>query len=237
MAKRFLVSSLAAGLVHLDETQSHHARDVMRLASGDVVEVFDVGGRSATGPIVSLMPVVAVSISEVSEGTPVPRIVVASAVPKGNRADWMIEKLSEIGVARFVPLQTTRSVVHPEGKGKLQRWERLAAESAKQSHRTGTMEIAELTALPLLLRELGSQPGTGWFLSTRQPAQTLADAAGQLDPARPVYLLIGPEGGWTDQEEELVRGAGWTAVSLTVSILRIETAALVAAGTAASWLR
>ena len=54
----------------------------------------------------------------------------------------MIEKLAEIGVSRFIPLQTARSVVHPEGAGKLDRWERLASEAAKQSHRTGNLEIS-----------------------------------------------------------------------------------------------
>jgi 16S rRNA (uracil1498-N3)-methyltransferase len=208
----------------------------MRLGVGEKVELFDSDGRVGTGAIVQLDPVVGVQITAIAAPAASPRIVVASAVPKGNRADWLIEKLAEIGVSRFIPLQTARSVVHPEGTGKLDRWERLASEAAKQSHRMGTLEVSPLTRLETLLCEIRSQDAARWFLATRPPTEGFAAAVQALRADRPAYLLIGPEGGWTEQEEEMFRAAGFTAVALTASILRIETAALVAAGGVASWL-
>jgi len=236
VARRFPVAMLSVGVLHLDAAESHHARDVMRLGLGDNVELFDNTGHTAAGPIVQLDPTVAVQITAIATPLTRAQIIVASAVPKGNRADWMIEKLAEIGVSRFIPLQTARSVVHPEGIRKLERWQRLASEAAKQSHRTGTLEISPLTALPAVVREIQSQNAARWFLTTHLPAQVFAAAVQTLQSDRPACLLIGPEGGWTDQEEDAFRAAGFTAVALTPSVLRIETAALVAAGAVASWL-
>ena len=208
----------------------------MRLGLGNTVELFDGTGQTAAGPIVQLEPNVAVEITAIAPPPMRAQIIVASAVPKGNRADWMIEKLAEIGVSRFIPLQTARSVVHPEGSGKLDRWQRLASAAAKQSHRSGTLEISPLTALPFLVRDVQSENASRWFLTTHPPARIFADAVQRLQTGQAVYLLIGPEGGWTDQEEDAFRAAGFTAVALTPSILRIETAALVAAGAVASWM-
>ncbi len=236
MARRFPVAVLSVGVVQFDAAESHHARDVMRLGIGDNVELFDSAGRTASGPIVGVDPTVGVQVTAIAPPPARAQIVVASAVPKGNRADWMIEKLAEIGVSRFIPLQTARSVVHPEGTGKLDRWQRLASEAAKQSHRTGNLQISPLTALPALVRNIQVQNAAAWFLTTRPPADSFAAAIVALQADRPAYLLIGPEGGWTDPEEDAFRAASFTAVALTPSILRIETAALVAAGAVASWL-
>lgn len=236
VARRFPVAVLSVGVMQLDAAESHHARDVMRLGIGDEVELFDSQGQTASGKIVQVEPAVGVQITAVAPPPARAQVIVASAVPKGNRADWMIEKLAEIGVTRFIPLQTARSVVHPEGAGKLDRWERLASEAAKQSHRTGNLEISALTALPALVRDVQARNAPAWFLTTRPPAESFATAVVALRADRPAYLLIGPEGGWTDQEEDAFRAAGFTAVALTPSILRIETAALVAAGAVASWL-
>ena len=227
---------LSVGVLHLDASESHHARDVMRLGLGDNVELFDSEGQTAAGPIVQLNPTVAVQITAIAPPLTRAQIIVASAVPKGNRADWMIEKLAEIGVDRFIPLKTARSVVHPEGIGKLERWQRLASEAAKQSHRTGTLEISPLTAVTALVHDIQSENAARWFLTTHPPALVFAAAVQTLEVDRAAYLLIGPEGGWTDQEEDAFRAVGFTAVALTPSILRIETAALIAAGAVASWL-
>ena len=227
---------LSVGILHLDAAESHHARDVMRLGLGDSVELFDSEGQTAVGPVVQVEPTVAVEITVIAPPPMRARIIVASAVPKGNRADWMIEKLAEIGVSRFIPLQTARSIVHPEGIGKLPRWQRLASAAAKQSHRSGTLEISPLTALPVLVRERQAQNAVRWFLTTHRPSQVFSDAVQKLQTGHAVCLLIGPEGGWTDEEEDAFRAADFTAVALTPSILRIETAALIAAGAVASWL-
>src|SRR5687767_15989799 len=77
---------------------------------------------------------------------------IAAAVPKGDRADWMVEKLSELGVEEFIPLASARSVVLPEGRNKRERWVRIATEAAKQSRRGGVMRVGELTPVAEALK-------------------------------------------------------------------------------------
>jgi 16S rRNA (uracil1498-N3)-methyltransferase len=158
----------------------------------------------------------------------------------------MVEKLSELGAAAFIPLAAERSVVLPEGKGKHGRWSRIAAEAAKQSRRSGVMRVDEMVTVDRLLADLS---GPAWYFSTRTGAVSLAEAvrrlgqesaphAGRLNrglgEGMRLTLLIGPEGGWTDGEVARFENAGLTAVSLGRTILRIETAAVAAAALAAA---
>ncbi len=134
--------------------EAHHVRDVLRLAVGDELELFDAAGGTAVGRIVAVtVGVVAVEVSAVTLAERVGvSLTVAAAVPKGDRADWMVEKLSELGVARFVPLAAARSVVLPGGRNKVERWERLAVESAKQCRRAGVMAIDPVTPVAAVHR-------------------------------------------------------------------------------------
>ena len=228
--RRVRVQYVAAGELPLDADEAHHLRDVLRLRVGDIVEVFDPLGRSAQATIATVdARSVTVHAGPVQQPPAPPlRLTVASAVPKGNRADWMIEKLSELATHRFIPLATQRSIVHPGGKGKRERWMRIAVEAAKQSRRAGVMLIDELTDLDAFLQSL---PGPGWYCSTEPGAVPAADAPVNGPDLR---LLIGPEGGWTDEEIRNLRHAGLTPVSLGDTILRIETAAVAGAAIVAA---
>src|SRR3954468_21122064 len=129
MPRRLLVPLLRPGPNPLPDDQAHHARDVLRLKLGDEVELFTPAGHSAAGTIVQLSSdAVIVEVQQIKKPITTFELIIASPIPKGARADWMIEKLSELGVARFVPVITKRSVVHPEVKNKLDRWQRLAEE-------------------------------------------------------------------------------------------------------------
>jgi 16S rRNA (uracil1498-N3)-methyltransferase len=177
-------------------------------------------------------------------------------VPKGERADWMVEKLSEVGCAAFVPLVADRSVVTPKGTGKHDRWVRLATESAKQCRRRGVMRIDAPIPLDVLLARLttagrdaadaardaaaaaapAGRPPVGWFLDTGAAAVPVRRLL--LTPAPPadLTLLVGPEGGWSPGEVDRMLGARLTPVALTRTILRVETAAVAAAAcVAALW--
>ncbi len=195
---------------------------------GDGVELFDHAGRIGQGQIESTDPIVSVRVESVNLKKAAQAIVVASAVPKGDRADWLVEKLSEIGVSRWVPLRTERSVVHPEGKGKTDRWRRIAEESAKQSRRVGVMELGELTPLSHFIDSI--DPDIAFLLLTDPSAIPLITATHR----EPTILLIGPEGGWSDEETRSMVDRGLTPVSLGNTILRVETAAVVAAGIVAA---
>lgn len=234
MARRLHVDRLSAGRHTLDETQSKHAITVLRLEKGYAIELFDDFGQIADAVIVEADP--HGIVLHASTPTPAPKnvnlipLTVASAVPKGDRADWMIEKLSEVGVDRFIPLKTERSVVHPEGKGKLDRWRRIAIESAKQCWRGSVMQIDPLTTL--------GQLGTG-------PLTMVCSTVGGMDVRetmletlhlREVTLIIGPEGDFSEKELFRLLEAHAQPVELTKTILRTETAAVVAAGVVATLL-
>jgi 16S rRNA (uracil1498-N3)-methyltransferase len=226
--RRIHVTQIRLGNVPLPVPEAHHVRDVLRLTAGTAVELFDSTGNVATGVICHLdsdSVVVKVDAIEARAEAAGCRLTVASAVPKSDRADWMIEKLSELGVDRFIPLATARSVVLPSGQNKIDRWARIAVEAAKQSRRNGVMEIGALTSLS---EAIAATP-RGVCLSTADGATPI----GQMMRGSPVdklAIFIGPEGGWTPEELSKMADANFVAASLTPTILRVETAAVIAAG-------
>ena len=230
MPRRVHVPHLTPGDLALDAAQAHHVRDVLRLEEGAEVEVFDDAGRAARGRLTLSPASVSVRVEQVEEPAPgggAIRLTVAAAVPKGDRADWMVEKLSELGVAEFVPLAATRSVVLPEGKNKRERWVRIATEAAKQSRRAGVMQVGELRNLAEVLR----RAERSWHLATESAAEPvfITRAAASLTMGARLFAFVGPEGGWTAEELAQFAAAGSTAVRLTETILRVETAAVAVA--------
>jgi 16S rRNA (uracil1498-N3)-methyltransferase len=242
MLRRFHVPVLTPGDLPLDSVQAHHARDVLRLADGVEVNLFDDAGATARGILLHRdNGAVVVRVAGIDAPLSASRLewIVAAAVPKGDRADWMVEKLSELGASAFIPLAAERSVVLPEGKGKRERWTRIAVESAKQSRRTGVMRIEPLTppATVVASAQSGTVEGTsGWFFTTELPGIGVATAIESARDAKSLTLFIGPEGGWTQNELAMFPRSGMLAVRLGENILRIETAAVAAAAVVATML-
>jgi 16S rRNA (uracil1498-N3)-methyltransferase len=233
--RRLRVERVKVGQIELAEREAHHARDVLRLEVGAEVEVFDAEGKSAIGKIDrSQGKKVVVRVEQVEEGPAGFEWWVASAVPKGTRGDWMVEKLSELGAGGFVPLITERSVVSAEGKNKRDRWERLASEAAKQSKRKGVMKIAQVTEVEKFAQELKSP---GWYLSLDNRARAIGEVVREIlhdKNLAKLTLLIGPEGGWTDGEIRMFNEARLTGVRMGGTILRVETAAVAASAIVAA---
>ena len=236
--RRVHVARLRIGENPLDAAEAHHARDVLRLTDGTPVEAFDDAGAVARGVLVFRgardAAVRVETIRSPRDTTGAVRLTVAAAVPKGERADWMVEKLSELGVAGFVPLAAARSVVLPEGKNKRQRWLRLATEAAKQSRRAGVMRIGELTSLS---DALAAARGTvAWYRATETDAQPapIGEALADVGDGATITAFVGPEGGWTADELEAFSAAGARAVRLTQTVLRVETAAIAVAAVVGS---
>jgi 16S rRNA (uracil1498-N3)-methyltransferase len=218
----------------VDAREAHHARDVLRLIDGATVEVFDDAGATAQGTLIyrgSREVFVRVNSIEPPPASSV-HLVIASAIPKGSRADWMVEKLSELGVDAFVPLATARSVVLPEGQQKRLRWERIAAEAAKQSRRSGVMRIEPMMNLDALIQRIAENHGVGGYGSTSPaalPIMEVVDRWQSTSPGSSWTVAIGPEGGWTNQEIVQLDQASFLGLKLTSSVLRVETAAVAAA--------
>jgi len=228
--RRIHVKKLEIGEVRLDAAEAHHARDVLRLADRSPVEVFDDEGRQAPALLIHVgASGAAVLVTELVEKQSAAEWTIAAAVPKGERADWMVEKLSELGASAFIPLAAERSVVLPQGSNKMDRWKRIAIESAKQSRRAMPMRIEPLISVDqLVVNRMGiNQSSTGWYLSTEPTATPVMQLL--MPPPQRALALVGPEGGWTDGEMEAFEKAGFLPVKLTSTILRVETAAIAIA--------
>lgn len=230
--RRFHVPDLTDSRVKVTGDQARHGLKVLRLRLGDDVILIDGAGHEAFGRIVSAgraefeVEIIERRQDSMLDGR---RLVIAVAPPKGERADWMIEKCAELGVNDLVPLRCERGQVAP-GEGKLDRWRRKAVEAAKQSRRSATMQIHSLCSLPDVLNDFATSScvlfgDAGADAPTLRA--TLTDAKGECDGV--TLILIGPEGGFTEAERERIEQSGGRAFRLADAILRIETAAVAAA--------
>ncbi len=224
MADRFHVNcELRPGPVLVAGPEAHHLRTVCRLRPGDAVCLFNGDGHEYPARVVSLdrrgvtLEVQGIESPRRERGF---RLEVAAPLPKGDRAQFLLEKLTEIGVTDFVPLRTARSVVHP-GESKQQKLERYVIEASKQCGRNVLLRVGELT------------PWSDYCRRADLPARKLLGDPGgsavQSASATDTAVAVGPEGGFTQEEVGQARAAGWTLVSLGPRILRVETAALVLA--------
>jgi 16S rRNA (uracil1498-N3)-methyltransferase len=227
MADRYYVQSLLArGEVELSGPEAHHLATVCRLRPGDAVCLFNGDGQEYAAEVVA---VARRSVTVRIHGVATPqrehgfRMEVAAPLPKGDRAQFLLEKLTELGVASFVPLRTERSVVHPRD-AKLDKLQRHVIEASKQCGRNVLLQV---------------QPLTDWVDYVRRTdlpeTRVVAHPCGRTESQRrfsggaDVALAVGPEGGFTDEEVGQARVAGWQVVDLGPRILRVETAAIVLA--------
>lgn len=207
----------------LDKDQARHATRVLRLSEGAAVQLIDGRGTIAQATLAHADKPTTCTITSIKRvPAPTPRIELATAIPKGPRADAMINDLAQLGTDRLIPLITHRSVVVPRDT-KLERFAKAAAEAGKQSGNAWLMQIDQATAFAdaldcdadlKLIADPYAQPVAGW--------------AEQIAAAKTVRVLIGPEGGLTDQELADAVSAGFTPWRYSPNILRIETAAAAA---------
>lgn len=229
MERVYAAGGVSDGCVTLDRDEAHHLTRVRRVAPGDHVVAFDGLGNSWLCRLTESTKTGAwLEVIEKRPEDPMmpgPQLVLGTSVPKGDRFDWIVEKATELGVDRLVPLICDRSVVEPRST-KLDRLRRTVIEACKQSGRDRLMEIAEPVVLKSFLAELPDD-AIGLF-ADRGP-----DVLPGLTMRRPstacVMACIGPEGGWTEQERAMSAARGWHSVGLGPHILRIETAAIAMA--------
>jgi 16S rRNA (uracil1498-N3)-methyltransferase len=211
------------GRLTLTGEEAHHLIRVRRVVPGELVTVFDGRGAAFRAEVreVGRDRAELIVVGEPVADRPAACVLtLATAVPKGDRFDWLVEKATELGVARLVPLITERSVVDPRG-GKLDRLRRRVIEASKQCGRNRLMELASPIDWP------------GYLHAEAAPARLLAHPGGLpagawAPPAKgeQAALAVGPEGGFTPDEIEAARAAGWREFGLGPTVLRIETAGL-----------
>ena len=226
MPRRFFVNGpLVVGPLRLEGSEAHHLMHVLRLGIGQTVTLFDGSGLEGSAELTGTAEGVAeltIRAVRAAESEPAVSLVLGAAVPKGDRFGWLIEKATELGVQRFVPLVTERSVVIP-GEGKLERMRRTIVEASKQCGRNRLMELSPPALwADFVGREFAAAPA--WV------AHPAGEPIGSVSrPAGPLVAAVGPEGGFTDAELQLAVESSGKLVSLGPQILRVETAALAMA--------
>jgi 16S rRNA (uracil1498-N3)-methyltransferase len=158
---------------------------------------------------------------------------------KFDRMEWIIEKATELGAERFVPMTARRSEKHlaQAAPARVERWRRVAREAAKQSRRSDVPTVEDVVTLKAAVNVKAAPPGLNLLLAEQERSTTLL-AAMQRDGlgSQSVHLAVGPEGGWTAEEESLFGLEGWQPVSLGPRILRAETAGITAMAVVAAML-
>jgi len=206
--------------VALESAESHYVARVCRARAGERLEATDGRGGRATLRVVDPRGEVRVEVERIEHEPPGRPAWMLCGAPEGERGDWLIEKLAELGISRFVPVETARGAWR-RAAGRRERWERLAVAALRQSRRLHRMEIVE----PLPLEQaLGELPAGG--------ERWLAEAAGEwtAPPGRAADRagigLVGPSGGLDDEERGRAIEAGFVPLRLSEARLRTETAAL-----------
>lgn len=231
--RRFIADEFSSTRAALTGDHADHLIRVLRARVGQEFEV-------VTSGVVRLGRIRAIDSNrvefelseEVPGATPLP-VTFALAIFKFDRMEWAIEKCTELGVAKIIPVIARRTDSHLAGAAvkRVERWRRIAREASEQSRRIAPPEISG----PTKLNDIISIPGdTRIVLAESETQVALKQALG--NGSGDLVVAIGPEGGWTNEELSSFASAGWISASLGKNILRVETAAIAAIAIVASEL-
>jgi 16S rRNA (uracil1498-N3)-methyltransferase len=229
MRRRFFVDEVRNGKAEIEGEEARHLTRVLRVEVGQRYEISD--NRSvylAEIETARKENVVFRTLEKLPAPPPTARIELYAALIKFDRFEWIVEKGTELGVTKIVPVEATRSDrgLEKAAAKRVERWRRIALEASQQSRRAHLPEIAEPVALAQALTRGGSyryvldeNPGAAPLFQALPVARSAQDT---------IAILAGPEGGWTEAERSSFTDAGWTPVSMGPLILRAETAVIAA---------
>jgi 16S rRNA (uracil1498-N3)-methyltransferase len=220
-------------IISLSIEEGRHLRDVLRLKNGDEASVFDGQGKEYSCVIIETGTSKIAPRLEVLEkvSPPAPEspldLALAIALLKGEKLDMVVQKATELGVNRIIPIATALSDVRiPSGSDltrRVIRWQRLALEACKQSGRARVPEIEQPIDFVTLV-ETEKSKSTRVMFAERMGLGL--DEALVVDKIESLTAVVGPEGGWNDDEIEMAKAAGWKVITLGGRIMRAETAAI-----------
>jgi 16S rRNA (uracil1498-N3)-methyltransferase len=218
----------------LTGTNAAHLARVLRARVGQEFDIV-AGGVVRHGTITSVtIDRVEFSLSEVVDTEAATDISMLLAIFKFDRFEWAIEKCTELGVAKIIPVIARRTDAHlaQAAQKRVERWRRIAVEASQQSRRTSAPEIVD----PLKLKEAVTLSFTTKVLLSENEKKSLLRDLLSDEIELPLVLAVGPEGGWSDEEVKLFESSGWRSASIGETILRAETAAIAAIAVAKTML-
>jgi 16S rRNA (uracil1498-N3)-methyltransferase len=232
MMARFYVPhpKIEKGKLKVEGQSVRHIRNVLRLKKGDGMTVFDGSGKEYNGTIVGeSSSSVIMAIQEVlpSKTESPLEITLAQSLLKGEKMDYLIQKATELGVREIVPFFSSRSIPLLEGSkrsAKLRRWVKIAIEASKQCGRGVVPVIQPIQEYSTLLLS-ASQDSLRLILWEREGAR-LRELLTSVKEKKKVFFMVGPEGGFSQEEVENATQAGFLSISLGERILRSETVSL-----------
>lgn len=229
MRRRFFVDQVRNGQAEISGDDAKHLTRVLRVEAGERYEISDNHSvYLAEIETARKEHVVFRTLEKLPGHAVTPTLVLLAALIKFDHFEWMIEKATELGVAKIVPVQAMRSEhgLERAAHKRIERWRRIALEASQQSRRAFLPQVEDAVDLQDAL----SLPATHRYALDEKPGAAPLSRAFPVarDAADTVAMLVGPEGGWTDPEREAFITAGWTPVSLGPLVLRAETAAIAA---------
>jgi len=235
--RRFFVPQIRRGTAELTDDEAEHLVRVLRAEVGQVYEISDNENLYLAEITVARKSLVSFKVlEELPPPAPEAQVVLIAALIKFDRFEWIVEKATELGVSEIRPFEATRSergLLQAASK-RMSRWEKIARESSQQARRVRLPMIAEACSFPEATRLNANVQLMFDENSDAAIWKCLPEARAAADR---VALLLGPEGGWTEQERESAHAAAWRSCSLGSTVLRAETAA--AAGVSiirAAWM-
>jgi 16S rRNA (uracil1498-N3)-methyltransferase len=232
--RRWIADEVSGARALLLDKNAHHLARVLRAKVGQQFDVV-ADGRVRRGRIASISDRrVEFDLADELPTSDLPvEITLLLSIFRFERMEWALEKATEMGVSRFVPVIAQRSEKHlvsAAGK-RVERWKRIVHEASQQARRTSVPEVF----LPIKIDD-AITAGEGIVLAESEESKSLKNALAEISSRSALRLAIGPEGGWTSQELEAFNQARWRSASLGKTILRAETAAIAALAVAVAEL-
>ncbi|MGZ4828737.1 MAG: RsmE family RNA methyltransferase [Candidatus Angelobacter sp.] len=223
--RRWIADRVERDRAWLLGSNANHLFRVLRVKVGQEFDVAANGVLRSAKVISATHEQVEFELGAEVESSALPQITVYLSIFKFDRLEWALEKLTELGVSRVVPMIAQRTEEHlaKAAAKRVERWRKIAREASQQARRIAPPEIAEPAALKKAISEA---QGSRIVLSESEERVSLKQALSDCTP--PLALAFGPEGGWTEVEVEMFKAAGWKSASLGHTILRAETAAIAA---------